>query len=507
MALKLPRFRLPATDWTTNSLKNWQVLTARAEALQKGAGKGDNFEQVVEELRYAISIADGSRIKRIISDRVGARAITYLWLEDVSTLKSLNPRSLSLLVECQQPRLSQIPLINLVDLYFRYFDQLSKHLRDNDSDTLEVLSDLIVDQLKRLPDQKVVNDFSVLHNLKRNVNELLVKDAPALVVHQTKKKRLELDEYFKKIGLIGFDKGRFGDICRAFYYLDTLKEIPAGEYHQVFAELEKPDVNMAIYEGNLRIGHRAIEILIDRSPADPGEIWRNFILNIAGDPRIASTASGYRQWWLPLGEGRIEKVRGWLSREDLKLFLKAVQQYAKESGDENLQRMFPARKKFLEGLFDQDLIKSTRLMLGSKAKYGVKKILRGEMKSSYIDLGGNMSDKAVIYLNCGQFHVIQGSHSFKIWLYLDVPGRQIADYGVTYLDHDDLTKRIPNEYRKEHPGLPMASITHHPGTWRNNVIQFLADNGIELDIEQLMTKSDYKAYMQRFGMPVLRKKR
>lgn len=507
MSLKLPRFRLPANEWPLQKVADWQLLTQRVEAMQKGVGKGDNFDQVVQELRHAISYSNGSRIKQILSTRIGARAMTYLWLEDALMRKSLNPRSLALLIECQQPRLSQIPLINLVDLYFRYFDQLGRQLVNQSDDMQADLSDAIRAQLLLLPDQKVANGQSVLHNLKANAEKLMTRDAPAYVVREAKRKRLELDEYFKEVGLTGFDQGRFGDICRAFYYLDTLKEIPPGDYHPVFAELQKPEVNTAIYEGELCIGHRAMEILIDRSAADPGDSWRNFILNIAGDPRIASNAADYRQWWKPLGEGRIEKVRGWLSREDLKLFLKAVQQYGKESGDENLQRMFPARKKFLEGLFDQDLIKSTRLMLGSRAKYGVKKVLRGEMKSSYIDLGGNMSDKAVIYLNCGQFHVIQGSHSFKIWLYLDVPSRLIADYGVTYLEHHDLTGRIPNEYRKEHPGLPMASITHHPGTWRNNVIQFLADNGIELDIEQLMTKTDYKAYMQRFGMPVLGKKR
>ncbi|WP_296983040.1 MULTISPECIES: EH signature domain-containing protein [unclassified Thalassolituus] len=475
--------------------------------MQKGAGKGDNFEAVVEALRYAISYNDGTRIKQIISSRTGARAMTYLWLEDSRVRKSLNPRSLALLVECQQPRLSQIPLINLVDLYFRYFDQLGHQLINRDADMQAVLADVITAQLRLLPEQKVNNGLSVLHNLKNNADNLMMKESPAYVVRQAKKKHLELDEYFKQVGLSGFDQGRFGDICRAFYYLDTLKEIPLGESHPVFAELQKPEVNTAMYEGTLRIGHRAIEILIDRSPADPGDTWRNFILNIAGDPRIASNASNFRQWWQPIGEGRIEKVRGWLSREDLKLFLKAVEQYGEDSDDENLQRMFPARKKFLEGLFDQDLIKSTRLMLGAKAKQGVRRVLRGEMKSSYIDLGGGMSDKAVIYLNCGKFHVIQGSHSFKIWLYLDVPGRQIADYGVTYLDHNDLTKRIPNEYRKEHPGLPLADITHRPGTWCNQVIQFLANNDIELDIEQLMTKTDYKVYMQKFGMPVRRKKR
>ena len=156
MALKLPKFRLPSNEWPAQKINEWQSLVQRAENLQKGAGKGGNFEQVVQDLRYAISDKVGTRIKRIISTRIGARAITYLWLEDSSLRNSLNPRSLALLIECQQPRLSQIPLINLVDLYFRYFDQLGLGNQSaiNQPDMQPFLSEIISDQLRLLPDNQ-----------------------------------------------------------------------------------------------------------------------------------------------------------------------------------------------------------------------------------------------------------------------------------------------------------------------------------------------------------------
>lgn len=503
MALKLPKFRLPAIEWKSPIEDQWQQLVVRTSALGQKAGQGDHFQEVVRQLRIAIADVDGRKIKQLLSNRIGARAITLLWIEDESIRKrSLNAKSLSLLVSLQQPKLGQQPLLNLVYLYFHCFDQLDRKNIDGRINTLDCLEEVILDQLDLLPDQKVPNEHSLLHNLKRYSESLINRNAPALVVRRIKQQDIELGDYFEQIGLRGFDQGRFGNICRALYYLDVLEQLPVGQYDPVLAELEKPDVNQAAYENGLRIGHKAIEILIDRASADPGDHWRNFILNIAGDPRIASGAASYRQWWQPIGESRVEKVRGWLSREDLKLFLKAVEQYGEESGDVSLQRMFPARKKFLEGLFEQDLIKTTRLMLGTRAKYGVKRILGAEMKSSYIDLGG-MSDKAVIYLNCGDFHVIQGSHSFKIWLYLDLPSRMLADYGITHLDFDDLTKKIPAEYRRENPGLPLADIRHAPTTWRNKVIEFLSDNGIQLDIENLMSPQDYNAYIQRFGMPVV----
>lgn len=504
MALKLPKFRIPAMEWKSPIEDQWQQLVVRTSALGQKVGQGDYFQEVVRQLRIAIGDRDSRKIKQLLSNRIGARAITLLWIEDESIRKrSLNAKSLSLLVSLQQPRLGQQPLLNLVYLYFHCFDQLDRKNVDGGINTLDCLEESILDQLDRLPDQKVPNEHSLLHNLKRYSESLINRNAPARVVRKIKQQNIELGDYFEQIGLRGFDQGRFGNICRALYYLDVLEQLPLGQYDPVLAELEKPDVNQAAYENGLRIGHKAIEILIDRANADPGDHWRNFILNIAGDPRIASGAASYRQWWQPIGESRIEKVRGWLSREDLKLFLKAVEQYGEESNEAKLQRMFPARKKFLEGLFEQDLIKTTRLMLGAKALHGVKRILGTEMRSSYVNLGSGLSDKAVIYLNCGNFHIIQGSHDFKIWVYLNTPSDLISDYGVTQLDHRDLTKKIPQDYILNNPGLPMNKFTHHENTWRNSVIQFLADNGIQLDIENLMSPQDYNAYIQRFGMPVV----
>ncbi|MEN1388145.1 EH signature domain-containing protein, partial [Pseudomonas aeruginosa] len=132
-------------------------------------------------------------------------------------------------------------------------------------------------------------------------------------------------------------------------------------------ELQKPAVSKAPYEGERRIGHVALEILIDRAGQEPGEVWQNFILNLAGDPRISRNSPNYREWWQFLGEERVQKVRGWLSKEDLRLFLQAVEQFGIETQNDDLQRMFPARKQFLEGLFKLKLIRNTRLLLGGRA--------------------------------------------------------------------------------------------------------------------------------------------
>ncbi len=131
-------------------------------------------------------------------------------------------------------------------------------------------------------------------------------------------------------------------------------------------------------------------------------------------------------------------------------------------------------------------------------------VLGGKMNTSHIDLiGANLSDKAVIYLNCGDFYIIQGSHDFKIYIYLNTPSQLVTDYSITSLKEFSLKKGIPLEYKEKNPGLPMVEIIHTPTTWRSNVINFLTSNGIKIDIETIMTKHEYIDYINNFVMPVV----
>jgi hypothetical protein len=181
-----------------------------------------------------------------------------------------------------------------------------------------------------------------------------------------------------------------------------------------------------------------------------------------------------------------------------------LEQYGKESGKDDLQRMFPARKYFLEGLERLKLVRRTRLMLGKTAEYAVKKILGSELKTSYVKLT-DMTDKAVIYIDCGDFCIIEGSHSFKLWVYLATPSEQVLhSYDVKTLSHYDLTNKVPASYKQLYGNdAAHKAITHHPNTWQKMVFDFLADQGIALDIEKLLSPQDYDRYLGRFGMPVV----
>lgn len=488
-------------EWPVHVVGEWQNLLSKVGSTRDKVGNSDVFEQARTSLIDMARTGQFDGLKTLLARRVGARALTWLWLHDESAgIRLLSEQMLEVLVEQQKPRLSRLTFLQMIQLYFRRFDLLDKP--GSNTQLRAVVQAHILQQLLLIPEkgQSLVQD--PVHSLKHHGDWLLHLDGPETLAVQIREEGTELDIKFKDLGLLGFDTGRYGDICRAHYYLEVLRELEPDETDPVLDELSKPSVSKAPYGEGRRIGHAALEILIDRGGDQPGPAWVDFILGLAGDPRIAGNAPLFREWWLPLGEPRIAQVRGWLAREDLRLFLRAVEQYGLETENHGLQRMFPARKRFLEGLHNLNLIRDARLMLGSAAEGKVKRILGGEIKSVFASLDGPMSDKAVIYLDCGDFHLVEGSHDFKVWVYLAQPGPTIKFVDRRRFTHNELTISLPKAYKVTSPGLPLEAVSHN-GNWQRKVFEFLNRNGITLDIEQLLSKIDYKTYLVRYGMPVV----
>ncbi|MCL7744259.1 EH signature domain-containing protein [Guyparkeria hydrothermalis] len=493
-------------QWRGPDLEAWQDLRSRADRQAAKVGGGDAFERMAHFIRDVADKGDTERLVSVLSQKLAARALTWLWLTDKSVRKQLlKTQWVDALIAAQQPRMTRVTLLQLAQLYFQLFDQLDDLDRSSDRNLREVLESQLLDQIERLPATRtLVPVADPLLSLKGESDALINLDGPKKLATRLRHEGRELGQFLAEKGLDGFGDGRYGDVCRTHFYLEHLAEIPHGEWDPVLDELLKPEVSHAPYEGDQRIGHAALGILIDRCESDAPEAWQKFILDLAGDPRIASTARNYREWWKPLGEQRIEKVRGWLAKEDLALFLRALEQYGAEAQDPDFERMFPERKRFLEGLFAMGIVRHARLMLGRRTKQTVSKILGDEIKTNFARLGDSaMADKAVIYLDCGDFYLIEGSHNFKLWAYLRHPGDMVVSYDQNEFSHYDLTVRIPGLYKRHHPNHPYKGIVHN-GNWHKNLLEFLADNGIQLDIEKVLGEEDYRAYLRKHGMPTSR---
>ncbi|MEL0638496.1 EH signature domain-containing protein [Marinomonas sp. TI.3.20] len=499
--LQLPSIpRLQDAQWEKVS-EQWVKLIANTKKIADSAGQSQEFKALEEGVRRLVVQGDVEQVKKILQKRRGVRVLTQLWIDSEEVRQhSFNESFIDHIKELH-PKLGMSSLMNLISLLYRYFDDL------NVGTAFHKLTAWLSEQIDlRLKDRKRGSSDTILSVLHQHKNWLFDITAPKAVVDLATKNHLDLNDQLKKLRLSELPQGRFLNICHAQYYLETLRDIPLGEDHEILSELSKTEVAGMPYEDGKRIGHIALEIIIDRSGGAPSSVWQNFVLDLAGDPRIASTAKNYREWWMPIGENRIKAVTSWLAKEDLRLFLGAIEEYGKQSGDEALNRMFPARKRFLEGLYEHGIIRNTRLMLGNKAASTVKRVLGKSMTTNFIKLSdSSMTDKAVIYLDCGDFHIIEGSHEFKLWIYMGLPSIRLSDYSLDKLSHSDLTVRFVRDFRSSYDGGQYKSITHSPTTWQKNAIEFLAENGVELDLEKVLSREDYQIYIRRFGVPVVKK--
>ncbi|WP_075593195.1 EH signature domain-containing protein [Pseudoalteromonas sp. PAB 2.2] len=496
MLLLPPIPELAQFNWERIS-QQWSSLIVQTKKIADGAGQGEEFKALEQQVNRYVMYDQKEKLKPILIKRKGVRVLTQLWIDKEEVRKnSLNEETIDY-IQAKHPKLGMSSLMNLISLVYRYFDALV------DGNIFNRLTQWLNHQIElRLKDRKNSSDtiLSVLNQAKW----LLDLTAPKALVNLAKQNHLDLNEQLKKLRLNELPQGRFLDICHAQYYLDTLREIPVGEQHDVLHELLKHDVATMPFEEGKRIGHIALEIIIDRSAGAPSEVWQNFVLNLAGDPRIANTANNYRQWWKPIGENRIKAVTSWLAKEDLRLFLGAIEEYANYIGDEALNRMFPARKRFLEGLYEHGFVRNARLMLGNQAELTVKRVLGKSLTTSYIKLRG-MAQTSIIYLDCGDFHIIEGSHNFKLWIYMGLPSEKLNDYSLSELNHFALTNSFPQEYKRNYPKGELMPIQHSPTSWQKNAIDFLTQNGVELDLEKLFDKDEYRRYINRYGLPVVKK--
>ena len=506
--MKVPIFeRLQLKTWNDQAFDSWDDLTREVKVFARGVSHNDAFDR---RKRQLLGLAERGihrptvmkELARLLQERITVRALVSLWLEDVSLHQTLMSReAFQAMRQGQHGRFGRLGFVQLINLYFRYFDRLD--LEDTNRNVLGELQRTLREGLTHF-EENSRRSTGVINALKTHAELLLQPDAAQAVTRYAKESDIEFYELFKRLGIQSYMQGRFADVCHFHYYLEALKECPLDEKSEVFTELLQEDVYTTPYEGKLTLGHAALMILIDRAieADDISDVWLEFIIDLAGDPRISKHSKHFLFWWSPLGEERIDALRSWFAKEDLRLFLEAVQEYGKETDNAPLKRMFAARKLFLEGLFKLKLVRDGRLMLGSLAASSVKRILlQNDIKPNYIKLLSDLGEHAIIYLDCGKFYIVEGSHNFKIWIYLKKPSNEFTRYERQInFNRNDLISRIPRAYQKLHPESKHASYSHNGDTWAVKVLDFLQENGIHLDREVLLqgrleqTKSPHTHY-------------
>lgn len=491
----LPKLRFELRDWQERDFTSLRENTETLSAMAQSAGTGSRrFEEAQQALLAAAQRGEQALYERLRRP-IDIRALSYLLGSqgDEARQIRLTPQLVSRLTG-PRPQLSTLTLMNLISAWFRRYDKFKN------PQGLQALGRLLQTQLEQRQNPGRTGTLSLYIEHRALLFSIDVASRLAKHAHAAGNFEIIIEQY----GLTTQADSRLVTLARARYYLARLEALRVGADSPLLSKVTQPDIRDAPLdvEGEL-IGHAVLRSLISRAGANSvSDAWRNTILSIAGDPRVPQSHRQYLTWWSRLEPALINKVLGWLAGFDLKLFLSALEQYGQDRNDEDLQRMYPARKRFLEGLLNQGRVNNTRLFISPDMEHYLRRTFKEEELPAYAIV---RDSRSMIYLDVAGVHIIEGSHNRAIYGVPRLPqASRILNFGIPEFYERLLGKGLLEQFEKEfngNSGDPLQ-VTHHPENfnWQYKVIQYLQRQGVALDIEKLFTSDDYRRYKRIHGL-------
>ncbi len=489
--MKIPELDFKIPEMNFNHFQNRiDHQTERLKTIIKKTGKNSKSFKLIRNQLYDRVKKRENHLEKYISNALTVRALTDLWLNEAfnSRCPVTAPLMESIFLIRKYP--GTISFLQLVRLFFVRFDKCGD---------LNALVNGIHATFEQIGNKKLSKDLSAVSEHYKN---LISMDGPNWIVDQAVEKKVDLDTLQEQMGLSYYFSGRFGDICKYHYYVRQLEGLTPNQSSTIFSEIKKKDVYTAPFEEGWLLGHEILSILIDKAPeADLSREWQDIILEIAGDPRVPKNSPKYQKWWELLGFKRIQKVNGWLAGFDLLLFLEVLENFGVSSGKTDLQRMFPARKRFLEGLLKRKMIHGSRLFISASADRYLRQYYKKSELPQYAICTGSIS---VIYLNIQGHHMIEGSHNFSLRIYDTLPeSSSILDPGKDRFFQRELGLGLTEEYDKQTNDSSFPIIIRHmpmAQSWQHRAIKAFEELNLKIDPESVLSKEDYQEYKQRYGL-------
>jgi len=476
MFLKSLRFNLPDNPFGSNAEK-LSHLTNDLKVISKRAGTdNDKFKYAWSKLFKAIQ--NKTSLEQVLNEKVDVRVLGF-----ALTTKHKDE------LQITENVLSRIS--NLVDKPNSLFiqDLFQYYLNDFDKiEDIQFVSQWLIEARKL---RKMEQWYD---------NKLLSPNGPKWLAELAITKQTDFDQIIHNLELDQFQSGQFMESAQKIYYVEQLKHIPLNQPHELLIEVQKIDVFKSKFDESELLGHKILKVLIERAPSNNiHESWLNVIMKIGGDPRIPKSHLRYITWWSHIPSHFLSKVRGWLSRLDLKLFLEALEDFSISSNDPEMLRMYPSRKRFLEGLYEKNLIANTRLYMSRK----MGAYLRRNYDAGHLPDFSTISDgqRSIIYVDLGNAHLLEGSHNCYLWIYKTLANTAtVFDYSKKEESYSGLTARM-NLIMQREGHQSITHINHNPSnfSWQRKAIEALKDLRVPVTMKDVLTPNDYRVFVRRFG--------
>lgn len=483
-------FKAPQIDSeaTANHYKN---LTAKLERFVNRVGKNSSMFRIRREELFRAAYAKSDMVNAVESTAY-IRPLLDLWSNESEFIKMTPPtpplmnRLTHLLEGTPRKRLGRLAIREACQLFFQYYTTIP-----------EIVGPyrlFLLHQLRRYNSNEL--NFG-LNNIHRNAGNIIQPEGHIWFVRRSATTHRLLPDLANQYGVITKQSSFFQE-CQIAYYITKINALHPNEEDDILDEVRPRKVHNTPYKKGRLLGHAIAAALIDKLTAhkeSPSDRWLQTILSIAGDPRIPPDHHRYVKWWSQLGPKRMAQMRRWLSRFDMNLFLEIVEAFSETKGGDDMERMFPKRKRFLEGLFNSGMVDEAQLFLHSRPEQYLRASLReNDILPYFRKLTGQNSNLTVFYFRMGNVHLIEGTHNFALTILDKIPDNCPAGkFDTRAVDSRSLGKGVEDSYFAQFKTFyGLDRIIHYPSKWVGEAYKTLQRFGINIDPHSIMDPEDYR---------------
>lgn len=478
--------------WDPTVLGTWESLSKKAQITVDSARSLTVYDDYLADCRTIAREEGEAGIWRLISSNSRyLTALSVLWCSaspyGLASETQLFEATRGIAAKLHELpyRPSEIALRNYYSVYAQMYDRFD---RENPA-LVELLRKWLASEIVQLSSKKRFAT-SHLYQARKFLWEDNHMENIAQAAHNENK---SIEGWANDAGLAGDIVGRLGDAVAMQYFREQVRTAqPNSDVNEFLEDLDNNPVLEVEQSDGSPFLYEALTLLIERPTVAPSEKWILAILRLVGDPRDSDAHPAWA--WITVGTR--ERFVSWLAISDLKAFLEITEQYAKH--DQEMARMFVDRKKFIEGIYEQGLVRRTRLFLGNKAYSAVRAQLADSGILQYVArIAGTHSTTAVVYMDLGNAHVIEGSHSWSLRAFDDLPDASILDpqkRSFTFYDlGPDMARRYVSRFEK-----PYFERTHQGDTWMGDVAADLKSRGVELNAVSLLSRTALRRYLELY---------
>lgn len=490
LSLPVPTVTLPS--WTPDTSTRWGAHAEGARSLGRGAGVGRNFAALLAEARALLAAGDVAALVERCGRPRFLRAVVTAWRDDAELARAtMTPELVRGLVT--SAGCSRLTAITAVSLLLEHFDLLEYWRPGLFVATRDLVWRAVTTQTPR-------GQGDVIGAVRAHAQVLLEIDGPRRLAAWLTSNGVDFTTWLRSAHLSEHADGRFGRVTRDAYYLAWIAAADAEREDRdllrtISSEVVARQRTESSRSDGRWFGHDVLTALTAKTTRYPSDAWLTAVQAIGGDPRMRETPQ-WRLWWSQVPPDHVTRAVRWLRGVDLKAFLDGIARYAADTYNDDMTRMLDRRRRLLLGLYEQDRVDDVRLVLGDDIRAWVRRATPGGIDAARLGDAAKQ-DTALVYVDCGDFALIEGSHNFKLHIFTGGPVPELADRSVREFRSEEIRVTLPARHEKRYGYESYLGVAHQGGEWIRRALDFLYSRGVRLDESVLMTPIDYADLARR----------